>query len=175
MLERIFESGLWSSRFVIVFAVIFSILAAFVLFLIGSADLFHVLCATYDYYIAGVRTEDFHADIVVEIIGAVDLYLIAIVLMIFGFGTYELFISDIDVARGSGGEKVLYVRSLDELKDKIAKVIVMVLVVNFFQRMLHTEYKGALEMLYFALSITALALGLYFLHKDAHNGNGGKH
>jgi len=55
------------------------------------------------------------------------------------------------------------------LKDKIAKVIVMVLVVSFFQRVLHAEYKGALEMLYFAVSITALSLGLYLLHK------GGKH
>ena len=89
--------------------------------------------------------------------------------MIFGFGIYELFISEIDVAKGSGGDKVLYVASLDELKDKIAKVIVMVLVVSFFQRILHTEYKGALEMLYFSISIAALALGLYFLHK------GGKH
>jgi hypothetical protein len=89
--------------------------------------------------------------------------------LIFGFGIYELFISDIDVAKGTGGDKVLYVSSLDELKDKIAKVIVMVLVVSFFQRVLHTDYKGSLEMLYFAISITALSLGLYFLHK------GGKH
>ena len=44
-----------------------------------------------------------------------------------------------------------------------SKVIVMVLVVNFFQRVLHTEFATPLEMLYFALSIAALAIGLYFL------------
>ena len=137
--------------------------------MIGSADLYHVVISTYQYFFSGVHPEDFHADIVAEIIGAIDLYLIAVVLLIFGFGIYELFISEIDVAKGSGGDKVLYVASLDELKDKIAKVIVMVLVVSFFQRILHTEYKGALEMLYFSISIAALALGLYFLHK------GGKH
>ena len=166
MLERWFEKGLWASRLVILLAVIFSIFAAFALFLIGSADLYHVVIATYKYFFMGIHPENFHADVVAEIIGAVDLYLIAVVLLIFGFGIYELFISDIDVA---GGDKVLYVSSLDELKDKIAKVIVMVLVVSFFQRVLHTDYKGSLEMLYFAISITALSLGLYFLHK------GGKH
>jgi uncharacterized membrane protein YqhA len=44
----------------------------------------------------------------------------------------------------------------------------MVLVVNFFQRVLHTEYDGALEMLYFSASILLLALALYFLHKGDH-------
>ena len=169
MLEKIFESGLWSSRLITILAVIFSILAAFALFALASADLYHVLVSTYQYFFMGVHPENFHADVVAEIIGAIDLYLIAVVLLIFGFGIYELFISEIDIAKGTGGEKILYVSSLDELKDKIAKVIVMVLVVSFFQRVLHTEYKGAQEMFYFAISIAALSLGLFLLHK------GGKH
>ncbi|WP_333803192.1 YqhA family protein [Sulfurospirillum sp.] len=169
MFEKIFESALWSSRFITLTAVIFSILAAFALFFVASADLYYVLVTTYQYFFAAIHPENFHEDIVAEIIGAIDLYLIAVVLLIFGFGIYELFISDIDVAKDSGGEKILYVSSLDELKDKIGKVIVMVLVVSFFQRVLHAEYKGALEMLYLSLSILALSLGLYFLHK------GGKH
>ena len=41
----------------------------------------------------------------------------------------------------------------------------MVLVVNFFQRVLHTNFKTPEQMFYFALSITALAVGLYFLSK----------
>jgi uncharacterized membrane protein YqhA len=169
MIEKLFERGLWSSRLIILVAVIFSIISSIALFLIGSADLYHVMISTYQYFFQGVHPENFHADIVAEIIGAVDLYLIAVVLLIFGFGIYELFVSDIDVAKGSGGDKILYVSSLDELKDKIAKVIVMVLIVSFFQRILHTEYKGALEMLYFSISIATLSVGLYFLHK------GGKH
>lgn len=166
MLEKLFESTLWSSRFITLSAVIFSILAAFALFFVASADLYHVLVTTYQYFFAGIHPENFHEDIVAEIIGAIDLYLIAVVLLIFGFGIYELFISEIDVAKDSGNDKILYVSSLDELKDKIGKVIVMVLVVSFFQRVLHAEYKGALEMLYLSFSILALSLGLYFLHKE---------
>jgi len=41
----------------------------------------------------------------------------------------------------------------------------MVLVVGFFQKVGHTNYESALDMLYLALSITAVAVGLYFLSK----------
>jgi uncharacterized membrane protein YqhA len=88
-------------------------------------------------------------------------------MLLFSFGLYELFISDIDAAKSEEGteSKILAIHSLDQLKDKISKVIVMVLVVSFFQKVGYTEYSGALEMLYFALSITAVAVGLFFLNK----------
>ena len=63
---------------------------------------------------------------------------------------------------------MLEIHSLDQLKDKIAKVIIMVLVVSFFQRVLHMEFKTPLEMVYFASSILILSLGLYFLRKGYH-------
>ena len=163
MLERIFEAGLWSSRFITLLAVVFGVLGAIVLFVVASADVFNVCISTYKYYILEVHSKDFHTLVVGEIIGAVDLYLIGVVLLIFGFGIYELFISEIDVASEKG--KILNITSLDQLKDKIAKVIVMVLVVNFFQRVLHTDYNGAKEMLYLATSIMGLSIGLYFLGK----------
>jgi uncharacterized membrane protein YqhA len=163
-----FEHGLWATRFITLLSVVFGILGAIVLFCIASADIYHVVILTYKYFFAGFHPEDFHADIVAEIIGAIDLYLIGVVLLIFAFGIYELFISEIDPANEDGRNKVLHISTLDQLKDKIAKVIVMVLIVNFFQRVLHTSYNGALEMLYFALSIMGLSLGLYFLGKVGH-------
>ncbi len=163
MLEKIFEAGLWSSRFITLLAVVFGVFGAIVLFVVASADIFKVCISAYNYYFHGVHLDDFHTLVVSQIIGAVDLYLIGVVLLIFGFGIYELFISEIDVASEKG--KILNITSLDQLKDKIAKVIVMVLIVNFFQRVLHTDYNGAKEMLYFAASIMGLAIGLYFLGK----------
>jgi uncharacterized membrane protein YqhA len=136
------------------------------LFVVASLDFWQVTVDTI-YAIANhLHPPKFHENIVAGIIGAVDLYLIAIVMFIFAFGLYELFISDIDEASDEkNGSKILAIHSLDQLKDKIAKVIVMVLVVNFFQRVLDTNFTTALEMLYFALSITALSVGLYFLGK----------
>jgi len=170
MLEKIFESGLWSTRFMVLLAVIFGLVGAIALFIVASVDIYQTASMVISTYINHLHPERFHEQVVGGIIGAVDLYLIGVVMLIFSFGLYELFISDIDVAKEDEerGNKILAIHSLDQLKDKISKVIVMVLVVGFFQRVGHTEYTGALEMLYFALSITAVAVGLYFLGKVGH-------
>ncbi len=167
MLEKLFENAIWQSRFIVILAVVFGLLGAIILFIVASMDIWGVAVYTFDTLMTGAHPEHFHEDIVSGIIGAVDLYLIAVVMFIFSFGLYELFISEIEVAETAGkdGSNVLAIHSLDQLKDKIAKVIVMVLVVNFFQRVIHTNFATPLEMLYFALSITALAVGLYFLGK----------
>jgi uncharacterized membrane protein YqhA len=165
MLEKLFEGAIWNSRFIVLLAVVFGLLGAVILFVVASMDIWGVAVYTFDTIITHAHPEDFHEDIVAGIIGAVDLYLIAVVMFIFSFGLYELFISDIDQAEGKNGSKLLAIHNLDQLKDKIAKVIVMVLVVNFFQRVLHTHFTTPLEMLYFAGSITLLAAGLYFLGK----------
>lgn len=163
-LERTFESALWQTRFFVLLAVIFSMLGGIALFIVASVDIWSVVALVFHTYIQHLHPQHFHEEIVSGLIGAVDLYLMAIVMFIFGFGLYELFISEIDVAKG-GASRILEIHSLDQLKDKLAKVIVMVLVVSFFKRVLHTPYEGALEMLYFAGSILALSVGLYFLHK----------
>jgi uncharacterized membrane protein YqhA len=167
MIERIFEGGLWSSRFMVIMAVVFGLVGAVSLFIVASFDVYDTAKYVFSTYLNHTHPHNFHEDVVGGIIGAVDLYLIGVVMLLFSFGLYELFISDIDAAKEEDGEdnKILAIHSLDQLKDKISKVIVMVLVVSFFQKVGHTEYNGALEMLYFALSITAVSVGLFFLNK----------
>ena len=169
-MEKMFEGGLWASRFIVLLAVIFGLVGAIVLFVVASVDVYDTVKMVISTYMNHLHPEHFHEDVVGGIIGAVDLYLIGVVMILFSFGLYELFISDIDPAKDDEKEnKILAIHSLDQLKDKISKVIVMVLVVGFFQKVGHTEYNGAIEMLYFALSITAVAVGLYFLGKVGHN------
>ncbi len=167
MFEKFFESSLWSSRFIVIFAVIFGLIGAFILFIIASFDIYETTKFVITTYMDHAHPEHFHEDVVGGLIGAVDLYLIGVVMLLFSFGLYELFISDIDIAKDKEGEdnKILAIHSLDQLKDKILKVIVMVLVVAFFQKVGHIEYKSALDMLYLALSITAVSVGLFFLGK----------
>lgn len=170
-IEALFEKGLWSSRFIIILAVVFGLLGAIVLFAIASFDIYYTTSYVINTYATHAHPEGFHEKVVGGIIGAVDLYLIGVVMIIFSFGLYELFISDIDPAKDEHGKEnqLLAVHSLDQLKDKISKVIVMVLVVGFFQKVGHTIFTGALELLYLALSITAVAVGLYFLSKVGHH------
>lgn len=166
-IAHLFENLLWSTRFLVLFAVISSLVAALILFIIGSVDMFSVLQQTWDYYINGNKAIDIHTTVVTDIIGAIDIYLIAVVLIIFSFGLYELFISDIAPAKESETSGILQVHSLDALKDKIAQVVVMALIVKYFQIVLSAShhFTTALEMAYLAISISALAISIYLLHK----------
>ncbi|MCK5697728.1 MAG: YqhA family protein [Gammaproteobacteria bacterium] len=171
MFEKLFENSLWASRFIVILAVLFGLVGALILFVIASFDIYGSALYVFNTYLTHAHPENFHADVVSSIIGAVDLYLIGVVMLLFSFGIYELFISEIDAAKCSEGKtnKILVIHTLDQLKDKISKVIVMVLVVGFFQKVSHIEYTNALDMLYLALSITAISVGLFFLGKVGKN------
>ena len=168
ILESVFEGSLWKSRLIIILAVIFSMIGGIALFLVASYDLWEIAVDVFKFFFGHYHPEHFHADLVSSIIGAIDLYLIAVVLLIFSFGIYELFISKIDEAEDSEGSKILQIDSLDELKSKLGNVIVMVLIVSFFKKVINMNFNTPLEMLYLAGSILALALALYFMHKGEH-------
>jgi len=166
IIEKIFEAMLWRSRFVVVLAVIFAVLGAISLFFVASADIWKMVVVTWDVFINHAHPENFHEQLIGKIIGAIDLYLIAVVLLIFAFGIYELFVSEIDEANDSEvGESILAVHSLDELKSKLGNVIVMVLIVIFFKKVIHMHFETPLDMLYLSGGIFALALSLYYMHK----------
>lgn len=158
--EKKFEKGLWSIRYIVLLGVIFGALSAIVLFVAGSLEIYNTLS---DFFFA-TNAHVGHEEILIAIIGAIDFYLIALVLLIFTFGIYELFISKIDIAHEEGEfGNILEVENLDDLKNKIVKVIIMVLIVSFFQRILSMEFTTAYDMLAMAISICVICVGVYFL------------
>ena len=165
LFERLWEKALWNTRFVVVLAVIFSVLAAIVLFTLGSYEILHAIVKKNPITNPGYTGN--HSEMLLELITAIDLYLIGVVLLIFGFGIYELFVSKIDIARADESVTILEVENLDELKNKIIKVIIIVLIVTFFERILKISqsYTEPIQMLYFAISVFALSLGVYFMRK----------
>jgi uncharacterized membrane protein YqhA len=113
-----------------------------------------------------------HDNTITHIVEVVDGYLLAIVLLIFSLGIYELFISDIDQAHGSrSSSKILVINSLDDLKSRLAKVILMIMIVTLFEHALNMHMSGPLDLLYMAGSIALVALSLYWSH--AADGIGG--
>ncbi len=164
-LERIFEAFLWRSRLMVLFAVIFSLIAAFGMFIVASIEIYEPIHKLFINHFH-VSSED-HEKLVGSIVGAIDLFLIATVLIIFSLGLYELFISKIDEAENDEkSSRILAIHSLDDLKEKLAKVVLMVLIVTFFKYAIHIKYETPLETLYLAVGVLMLALALYFSHKD---------
>ena len=168
LLEKVFEGGLWGSRYVVVLAVVCSAISASSLFFIGSWEIFHSIKEHF-FSDNDLNAID-HKDILRHMIGAIDLYLIGVVLLIFSFGIYELFISKIDINKKNTDVTILEVENIDELKQKIIKVIIMVLIVSFFERILTMEYSTPLEMMYFAISIFSLSFGVFILNKNTNDG-----
>ena len=161
--ERIFESALWSSRLIVLLAVIFGTISSMLLFISGSVEILSSISHSIQLW----PLEIGYTALLSGIIGGVDLYLIGMVLLIFSFGIYELSISKIDIARSSESyHTLLEISNLDDLKNKIIKVIIMVLIVSFFQRVLSMHLTSALDMLFMAVSIAVVCIGVFFLQKN---------
>ena len=88
-------------------------------------------------------------------------------LLIFGFGVYELFINEIDFAKGKFSDSTLKIKSLDQLKNKIIKVIIIVLIVKFFEKILKLtpEFTSPNDVLLFSISILAICIGYFLINK----------
>ena len=180
--EQGFEKFLWNSRFVVLLAVVSSMISSMILFVIATFDVFELINKVFKYVTltSSERTseayEEFHGNVVGHIIGAIDDYLLATVLFIFALGLYELFISKIEEAEAEAetSSRILLIHSLDDLKDRLAKVILMILIVTFFKNVIHTTFEDPLNILYLGVGILFVALAVYFTHKGG-EGKGAEH
>ncbi len=167
-LETLFEGSLWNSRFVIMTAVLGSLLAGFAIFYMATVDVVLLVQHTLHYADADMAAEArkaLHDSTVSHIVEVVDGYLLATVLLIFSLGLYELFISDIDQAHGSkASSKILVISSLDDLKSRLAKVIIMILIVTLFEQALNMKVSAPIDLLYLGGAIALIALALYLTH-----------
>ncbi|MEL6471050.1 MAG: YqhA family protein [Cyanobacteria bacterium J06623_4] len=157
--ENFFEVLIWNFRFFVLLPVLFGLLSAFKFFMIGTQDIWAGFNLPFD--ISDPEGAETYK-IVSYVIGGIDYYLIGIVLLIFSFGVYELFISKIDV-RFEHDINVLQSESLEELKSKLVRVIVVALIVSLFKKMLSLEVSQALDLVYLALAIFLISVSSYLL------------
>lgn len=174
MLERAFEKILWNTRFIVLVAVIACLFASIVVFFIATVDVTRLPHTAIEYLSPALGAEERHHlynRTVADVAGIIDAYLFAIILLIFGLGLYELFISKIEEAENSEfAERILLVRSLDDLKDRLAKVIFLILIVKYFEYALDQSIKTSLDLLMLAVGIALIALAI-FLTRAAKTGH----
>ena len=167
-LEKIFEGVLWNSRFIILTAVIGSLLSGVAIFYMATVDVVNLFGHTLHYADASLNVEArkaLHDSTVSHIVEVVDGYLLATVMLIFSLGLYELFISDIDQAHGSkSSSKILVINNLDDLKSRLSKVILMIMIVTLFENALNMKLTTPLDLVYLGASIALIALALYLTH-----------
>jgi len=168
MLESIFEKILWNSRYVVLAAVIASLFTSLGMFYIATVDAVVMLSHLGDYIMPSLSADErslLRSATVTHVVEIVDGYLLATVLLIFSLGLYELFINKIDIAEDAKvSGSVLVIHSLDDLKNRLAKVILMILIVKFFEHAISLQYDDALNLLYLSAGIALIGLALYLTH-----------
>ncbi|MCX4187849.1 YqhA family protein [Methylophaga sp. OBS4] len=170
-MERMFEKMLWNSRFVVLIAVIASLMTALAMFYMATVDVYYLVTHLGHYLspdLIGEARQIFRAETITHVVEVIDGYLLATVLFIFSLGLYELFISKIEEAENSDNLNVLAIHSLDDLKARLGRVVLMILIVNFFEHAISMDFHGALDLLALAGGIGLIALALYFSHPDDH-------
>ena len=165
-MKDFFEKVLWNSRYIVLLAVWSSIIGMLLLFALSAMDMLHLAWQFIEVTFLGAVVPDFHVIVVSHVITAVDDFLLATVLLIFALGLYELFISKIGAAHGDeNANNILMINSLDDLKDRLGKVILMILIVAFFKNVLHVTFDDPLNILYMGAGILMVSLASYFSHK----------
>ena len=134
------------SRFAVAVPAVASILASFVLMAIGVWEVVMTIVHLLDSSVSVKLT-------VVAILTSVDTFLLATVLLVIGYGLYELFVdSEVTLPQW------LQIRSLDDLKTKLIGVTVAILGVVFLGALV--DRKDANSVMLIGVGVGAVVLGL---------------
>lgn len=159
-----FESVLYLSRYFAMVSVIGAILASFILFIQGFGLIIKGLIGFFE------DPYEKYEKLFEMMVSSIDVFLFALVLIIFGVGVYELFIANVDPEEKPADSRPTWLRisSVDDLKSSLGKVILMVLIVSFFKHVLEitAEMWTPLALLYLAIGILLIAGALYLTHKS---------
>ncbi|XP_076891699.1 uncharacterized protein LOC143543213 [Bidens hawaiensis] len=171
--EETIEKVIYNCRFLALFAVMGSLIGSFLCFIKGCA---YVVASFQEYFVR-------HKPGIFQLVEAIDVYLLGTVMLVFGMGLYELFISNLDTAK-SGSDRAttrrsnlfglfvlkerpkwLEIKSVNELKTKLGHVIVMLLLIGLFEKSKKAAILTPTDLLCFSGSVLLSSCCLYLLSK----------
>jgi uncharacterized membrane protein YqhA len=172
---KTFEGFLFGLRFVTFFAVLGSMIASVILFVTSSMQVYKGVSEFIHNFgsIDGSSIEH----LVATFVASIDGYLFATVLIIFSMGVYELFINKIDPVNKvlDSRPSWLQINSIDDLKSSLGKVILMILIVSFFEHSLNIHYETVSDLLFLGIGILLISAALYLTHIGGNKHKENKH
>ncbi|KAK9277257.1 hypothetical protein L1049_006796 [Liquidambar formosana] len=185
-MEEDIEKAIFRCRFLAILGVWGSLVGSFLCFIKGCT---YVIASYMEYFANSGKA----IMLLVEAIGLFlrhfhylvyfDVYLLGTVMLVFGMGLYELFVSNLDIAKSRSDEKIPYrsnffglftlkerpkwleIKSVNELKTKIGHVIVMLLLIGLFEKSKKAAIHSPMDLLCFSASILLSSGCLYLLSK----------
>lgn len=149
-LQRLFDL----SPLMIIIAVIGSLISAFTLSIYGFIRVLQLVWWVITEHQFNDQQED---RLSIAFIGLIDIFLIAVILLIVALGLYQLFIGPTKLPTW------LRIHNLDELKHKIVGVLCVILGVDFVSKV--TDWTGGRDIFYLGAAIALVLLALVLLLK----------
>ena len=163
--ESRFEHLLWRFRLVTILPVVMSLLGSVSCFILGTQEEVHALQKLFSGYLNPEKS----ILLLGKVVGGIDYYVIGIALLIFGYGIYELIISDIDPRLQDLSQErrnILSITSLEGLKQKLTNVIIVALIVTAFKLMISFQVQSISELLQFCGCVLMLSFSAWLVGKN---------
>ena len=164
-----FELLLWRFRLVTILPVVMSLLGSVSCFILGTQEELHALNKLFNGYFNSEQS----ILLLGKVVGGIDYYVVGIALLIFGYGVYELIVSDIDPRLQDLSQErrnILSITSLEGLKQKLTNVIIVALIVTAFKLMISFQVQSISELLQFCGCVLMLSFSAWLVGKNHKNG-----
>lgn len=164
-----FERLLFTTRLIVFIPVIVATLMAILVIVLSTLDAARLVgqgWSMFDGSLSEVARTDLDRLILGKVIELIDDFLLGSFLIVFAFGLYELFINKIDEIEDSQvASRILVIHSLDDLKGRLANVVLLILIVKFFQVAIGLKYKDITDLLLLSVGIGLIGLTLYLSNR----------
>ncbi|GFP81539.1 hypothetical protein PHJA_000297200 [Phtheirospermum japonicum] len=172
-LEVNIEKVIYGCRFFAILAVWGSLVGSFLCFVKGCV---YIVSSFQDYFLD-------RGKVISSLVEATDVYLLGTVMLVFGMGLYELFISNLDKAKSMSDGQITYrsnlfglfalkerprwleIKTVNELKTKLGHVIVMLLLIGLFDKSKKAVIQTPFDLLCFSASVLLSSGCLFLLSK----------
>jgi len=158
-LDTNFEPTFFKLRYVLLLPDLISFIGSIIMFLLGGYDTYKAI------YALLIKGQTASESVVLPLVKALDSFLIGVILIIFSFGIYDFFISKLDPAEHAGIRPDWFkFESTGELKTKLIELVLVILAIQFFERMIANvdEFNEPIMYLIIPTGAAILAISLGF-------------
>ena len=109
----------------------------------------------------GADRAEARTEIITDIVKVLDGFLLCAILLIAGLGLYELFVDDVADRHGGRAPRLLKVHDLDDLKERVARLVLLILMIELFGYAVKISYSTPMDLLLLAGAILLVALAIF--------------
>ena len=111
--------------------------------------------------LAGAERGEARTELITKIVKVLDGFLLCAILVIAALGIYGLFVDDGADSSHGRAPRLLEVRDLDDLKERVARLVLLILMIELFGYALKIPYTSPMDLLLLAAAILLVALAIY--------------